>query len=264
MKEKNEISVLLPVHELTDTTRPLFDNAVRSVAEQQEAPDAFYIIVPKGSDVAKELKGKKFENINPTIIENDGKTDFQSQVNFGIDKCKTEWFTILELDDEYSKIWFRKVIEYRKVYEDVEIFLPIVIDADEQQQFIGLTNEAVWAQSFCDEMGVLDNNSLLTFQNFSITGAVIKKSLIEEFGGLKPSIKLTFVYEFLLRMTEKNTRVFVIPKFGYKHMNQRVGSLFHSYRTEIDPVEAKWWLSQAKKESYFPNDREIKYEIELD
>jgi len=261
MKEKNEITVILPVHELNDSTRPLFNNAVKSVADQQVQPDAFIIVVPKGSDVAKELKATP-----PTgakVIENDGKTDYASQVNFGVENADTEWVSILELDDEYSKIWFRKVVEYRNAFDNVDIFLPIIVDADKDQQFIGLTNEAVWAQSFCDEMGVLENIQLLTYQNFSIAGAAIRKSLFEDFGGLKSNIKLTFVYEFLLRMTEKDSRVFTIPKFGYKHMNQREGSLFHSYRTEIDPVEAKWWLNQAKKESYFPNDREVNYQIEI-
>jgi hypothetical protein len=54
----------------------------------------------------------------------------------------------------------------------------------------------------------------------------------------------------------------VIPRFGYKHVNQREGSLFHSYRETIDPVEARWWLSAAKKEYYFAKDRQITYETQ--
>jgi hypothetical protein len=37
------------------------------------------------------------------------------------------------------------------------------------------------------------------------------------------------------------------PRFGYKHVNQREESLFANYRTNMDPIEAKWWLSVAKK-----------------
>jgi hypothetical protein len=36
---------------------------------------------------------------------------------------------------------------------------------------------------------------------------VIRKSVYEENGGFKPSIKLTFIYEFLLRMTFKDVKV---------------------------------------------------------
>ena len=210
---KTDISVLLPVHELTDDTRTLFDNAVKSVEEQLTKPDALLIIVPKGSDVFKELSKYDFGAIKDivTIVENDGDTDFSSQINLGVEVSKTNWVSILELDDEYAKIWFK-------------------------------------------------NGALLTYQNFNIDGSVIRKSLFEDFGGLKSNIKLTFVYEFLLRMTFKDNKIFVIPKFGYKHLNQRVGSLFHSYKAELDPLESKWWLSQAKKEYYFENDRILNYE----
>jgi hypothetical protein len=63
-------------------------------------------------------------------------------------------------------------------------------------------------------------------------------------------------------MTFKSVRVMVIPKFGYKHVNQRNGSLFSNYKETIDPVEAKWWLSQAKREYYFTKDRNITYQKE--
>ena len=63
-------------------------------------------------------------------------------------------------------------------------------------------------------------------------------------------------------MTFKDVRVMVIPRFGYKHVNQRTDSLFDTYRQTMDPVEAKWWLSQAKKEYYFDKDRKITYETQ--
>ena len=54
----------------------------------------------------------------------------------------------------------------------------------------------------------------------------------------------------------------VIPKFGYKHVNQRPDSLFASYKETMDPTEARWWLAQAKKEYYFDKDRKITYETQ--
>jgi hypothetical protein len=80
-------------------------------------------------------------------------------------------------------------------------------------------------------------------------------------GKLKPSLKLTFIYEFLLRLTFKDVRVMTIPKFGYKHVNQRPDSLFASYKETMNQSEAKWWLQTAKKEYYFQNDRKITYEV---
>lgn len=259
--EKTNISVILPVHELNEETKKLFSNAVQSVIDQTVRPDELIIVVPKGSEVAKTVKSADYGDYKSSVViaENDGETDFASQINYGVSVCKTEWFSILELDDEYAKIWFKNVVEYRKAHTNVDIFMPIVIDTDEKNQFLGFTNEAVWAQSFSDELGILDNNALLAYQNFNIDGIVMKKSHYTDFGGFKSSIKLTFIYEFLLRMTFKDCRVMVIPRFGYKHTNQRTGSLFSSYKETLDPAEAKWWLATAKKEYYFPNDRKITY-----
>jgi hypothetical protein len=262
MGKNTNISVILPVHELNEETKILFNNSIQSVADQIVRPDELVIVVPKDSEVASYVKSLDFGDLKSivTIAENEGETDFASQTNYGVSVAKSDWVSFLEYDDEYSKIWFSNVVKYREAHTDVEIFMPIIVDVDANKQFIGLTNEAVWAQSFSDELGILDNNALLTYQNFNIDGIVIKKSLINDFGGFKPSIKLTFIYEFLLRMTFKAVRTMVIPRFGYMHMNQRNGSLFSSYKETLNPTEAKWWLAQAKKEYYFAKDRNTTYQ----
>lgn len=261
-KNTTGISVILPVHELNEDTKILFENAVLSVVEQTVLPDALVIVIPKASDLVSYLKSYDFGKIKDLVkvVENDGPTDFASQINLGVANVNTEWFSILEFDDEFAKIWIKNVVEYKEAHKNVDIFLPIVIDVNPEGEFISFTNEAVWANSFSDELGVLDNTALLAYQNFNIDGMVMRKSVYDEFGGLKPSIKLTFIYEFLLRMTLKDVRVMVIPKFGYKHVNQREGSLFATYKEQMNPIEAKWWLNTAKKEYYFTNDRKITYE----
>lgn len=262
--EKNNISVILPVHELNEVTKQLFSNAVQSVKEQIVRPDELVIVVPKGSEVSSYVKSFDFGDYKDsvTIAENEGETDFCSQTNYGVSVCKSEWFSILEFDDEFAKIWFKNAVKYRDAYPNVDLFMPIVIDVNSDNSFIGFTNEAVWAQSFSEVLGVLDNAALLTYQNFNTDGMIIRKSTYNEFGGFKPSIKLTFIYEFLIRMTFRDVKIMVIPKFGYKHINQRVGSLFQTLKETLDPIEAKWWLAQAKMESYFARDRKITYQTE--
>ena len=258
--EKTNISVILPVHELNDVTKPMFLNAIKSVEEQKVKPDELLIVVPSNSETSEYIKTIEVKGLQLVVVLNEGETDFSSQVNLGVSKASSEWVSILEFDDEYSNIWFKNVVEYRESHNDVEIFLPLVVDVDQNGTFIGFTNEAVWANSFSDELGILDLNALLTYQNFNIDGMVIKKSIYEEFGGFKPSMKLTFIYEFLLRMAFKDVRIMTIPRFGYKHLNQRPDSLFANYRNTMDPIEVKWWLSQAKKEYYFEKDRKITYQ----
>lgn len=261
-KIKNrEITVVLPVHELDDTTKQLFDNAIASIKNLTVKPSEVLIITPKGSEANKHVKTYDFDSIKAItrIVENEGDTDFCSQVNLGVSKAKSEWVSILEYDDEYSTIWFKNANEYISAYPDVSIFMPIIADTNASNQFVGTTNEAVWAYQFSDDLGYLDTTALLQYQSFNIDGMVFKKSIIDEFGGFKQSIQLTFAYEFLLRMTYNDVKVMTVPKIGYKHINLREGSLFSKYTKTMDVTESRWWLSQAKKEYYWNEDRKITY-----
>tara|TARA_R110000868_G_scaffold203969_9_gene451981 strand:- start:7123 stop:7923 length:801 start_codon:yes stop_codon:yes gene_type:complete len=258
---KIDISVIIPIHEFNDETTKLFDIAIESIRQQKVKPDVVCIVVPKGSEADKYITKYKFDlgETIVTVVQNDGDTDFCTQVNLGIETVPTNWFSILEFDDEFSTIWFDNVVKYREAYPEVGIFMPMIADVNKDGVYIGGTNEAVWANQFSDEMGFLDEGALLRYQNFNTDGAVIRKELVEDYGGFKSKMKLTFIYEFLLRMTHNAVTTMVIPRIGYKHMNLREGSLFADYANTLDGNESKWWLDQAKKEFHWSENRELKY-----
>ena len=209
--------------------------------------------------------GTLSDKLEIKIVTNSGKTDFCSQINLGIDKCETEWFTILEIDDEFRSIWLKTVNEYTKANTDVDVFLPIVRDINEEGKFISFTNESAWAYGFTEKQGFIDNEVLLDFQNYQISGGLYRTSVIKENGSLKENIKLTFGYEFLLRLTHNGVKVMTMPKIGYQHLNFREDSLFWSYKnnesTKLTEEEVKFWLETAKKEFFFKNKRDVNYEI---
>jgi len=150
-----------------------------------------------------------------------------------------------------------------EIYKDVDSFLPIVVDVDEKGIFAGFTNEATFAANFSQELGYLTNDTLQSYQNFQISGMVIKKDSFLKNGGFKSNIKLTFGYEFFLRMTQSNVKFLTIPKIGYKHVNMREGSIFWNYKNGDDRLsedEVKFWIDSAKKEYLFTTQREINYE----
>ena len=195
------------------------------------------------------------------VVENEtGEYDFQSQINYGVTKSEGDYFSFVEYDDELSPIWIKNGVEYSESYPEVGVFLPIVYETDENGRFISFTNESVWAKDFTEQSGYIDNNTLQRVQNFNFDGMIVKKELFLENGGLKKNIKLTFTYEFLLRMSYLSIPIMVIPKLGYKHTNNREGSLFVEYKNTIDVLESKFWVGKAKKEYFFTEDREITYE----
>jgi hypothetical protein len=257
-----DITVIIPLHEVNEVVEGFYSNAITSIEKQLVKPTSVMVVTPKGSQATEFAKNFNYGSVSElvSVVENDGETDFSSQMNFGVKQCKTTWFSLLEFDDEYSSIWFKNVDEYIDAYPEVELFLPMIVDVDTTGTFIGFTNEAVWANSFSDELGILDKEALLAYQQFNIDGMVMKTETYLNFGGIKKNMKLTFIYEFLLRMTFNSVRVMTIPKLGYKHLNQREGSLFNTYKNQIDPVEANWWLNKAKNEYYHTSDRELSYE----
>jgi|TARA_R110002020_G_scaffold118029_1_gene269803 hypothetical protein len=261
----NNISVIVPLNEINKTIEDYFNKCIQSISDQIVKPENVYITIANNKPLTDFFDSwEKPEDLNVVILKNEGETDFCSQVNHAVENMDTEWFSILEVDDEYSKHWFKNVNKYIKYHDSMDIFLPLVVDVDSGNNFLGFTNESVWAMKFSEKLGVLDNNTLLGYQNYQMSGAVIKKSSYEDVGMLKPSIRLTFIYEFLLRATYNDLQVMTVPKIGYKHTNMRELSLFWNYKhdtdTQLTPEEAEFWVGTAKKEYFFTYDRAIEYE----
>lgn len=255
------ITVILPVHKLDDLYHEMLSKAVESV-EQFFDDVKLVIVAPK--DVVENITSKGLsDKLDINIVTNSGDTGFCSQVNLGIENCDTEWFSILEIDDELTGNWLRPFLQYKEVHSDVDVFLPIVKDVDTEGKLLNLTNESVWAYGFTETQGVLENEVLLDYQNYQTSGGFYKTEVIKENGQFKDNIKLTFSYEFLLRLTHNGVKIMSIPQIGYRHVNFREDSLFWSYKNDekskLATNEATFWLDTAKKEFFFKNKRDVAY-----
>jgi hypothetical protein len=258
MNKKN-ITVLVPVHRVDGDYKEMLLNAISSM-ETFHNDVAVSIICPPS--VKKEIS-QLSDKIEINIIENKGDTDFCSQINLGITNCDTEWFSILEMDDEFKPVWLKSVNDYIKEYSDVDVFLPVVKDVNVDGKFLSFTNESTWAYGFVEKQGFLDNETLLDYQNYQTSGGLFKTQVIKDNGSLKENIKLTFSYELLLRLTHNGVKIMSIPRIGYQHVNFREDSLFWAYKNDdsvkLTEDEVKFWLETAK-EFFFKNKRDVKYE----
>lgn len=252
-----EIDIIIPIHEYNDYVKSLLTRAVKSVKDEYTL-----FVVTHDENIVESLKWVFKEHKNTTfVINNDGKSDFCSLVNEGVKASNNKWFSILEFDDEYTDIWFNNVEKYMEYNPEVSVFLPLeeLIDYN-KNQFIGYGNEAPWASSFSNEIGYIDNDCLQQYFDFYLTGGVFNVEDWLNCGGLKPSIKVSFWYEFLLRLTNKTKKVFVIPKLGYKHYVDRENSLYDIYRKTIDEKESSFYFELAKQECFHKIERNKTYE----
>lgn len=254
------ISIILPVHTIEDDYKIMLENALMSIEEFHNDIKVLIVCPPSIKKSIINLSQK----LEINIIENNGETDFCSQINKGIEECKTEWFSILEMDDTYNKTWLSSVSLAVKENPEVNIFLPIVKDINSEGKFLSFTNESVWAYGFSEKQGFLDNDLLLDYHNYQISGGLYKTQSVKDAGSLKSNIKLTFGYELLLRLTHNGNNIMILPRIGYTHVNYREGSLFWQYMHDdsmkLSDEEVKFWLETAKKEFFFKNKREINYE----
>lgn len=267
MKKKLSVSVILPIKSSkTKDFDEYFNKAISSLKNQKVDIEELLIVHTQEESLIEHLNNYDFGDLPLTRLVWDKEPNFCSQINFGIEQAKGTWISLFEFDDEYSSIWFDNVLKFSETYPNVQMFLPVVIETDDKGVFAGFTNEATFAANFSQEMGVLTNDTLQDYQNFQTSGSVLKKELITDFGGLKPSIKLTFIYEFLLRLTHNSVPIMTIPRIGYKHTNLREGSIFWNYKygePKMVDDEVKFWIQTAKREYFFTNDRSINFESNM-
>jgi glycosyltransferase involved in cell wall biosynthesis len=264
MNNTLSLSVILPIKSSkAKDFEEYFEKAISSLKNQTVGFEELVIVHTQEESLIDHLNSYDFGDLNVTKLLWDKDPNYASQVNYGIKNAKGTWVSLFEFDDEYSSIWFKNVQKYVESFPEVQMFLPVVVETDEKGLFAGFTNEATFAANFSQEMGILTNDTLQEYQNFQTAGSVFKKSIIEDFGGFKPSVKLTFIYEFLLRLTYNSVSIMTIPRLGYKHVNLREGSIFWNYKFGGDKMiedEVKFWIQTAKREYFFTDDRAIKYQ----
>ena len=242
-----DITVIIPVHEFNKENETLLKNALNSVDSDTQ------IIISCNKEIEKDI----VDNIEKfsTLVEVES-SNFQDLINEAVKQVNTKWFSILEFDDTYTPIWFNNVEKHMVNEPSVSVFMPLtdLIEYNEKK-FIGYGNEAVWASSFSTEIGYIDNECLNNFFDFYLTGLVCNTNDWKENGGLKKSIELTFWYEFLLRMTHLQKKIFVIPRIGYVHNLNRADSLLKIYSEKFDEKTVQAYIDLAKQEQFFKNDR---------
>ena len=126
-----DVTVILPIKSaIVKEFDTYLVNAVNSVLLQKKQPKELIIVHTPEENLVEKLNSFDFSGLTVNLLPFDGEPNFCSQVNYGVENCTSEWFSILEFDDEYSPIWFDNVEKYIQHFSDVDTFLPVVIDID--------------------------------------------------------------------------------------------------------------------------------------
>ena len=252
-----DLVVIIPMHEFGKENIDLLNKAVNSV------PEGIKVVLSckKGVD-GRKLKGV---NENVTVLAESEGDSFAELVNTAVNNIEEKWFSILEFDDTYTPIWIDNAKKYIEFMPDVSVFMTLEDITDfNNGKYIGFGNEAAWASSFSNEIGFIDNDCLQNYFDFYLTGSIFNTADWKEVGGLKSSIKITFWYEWLLRATRANKKIFVMPKVCYNHSLGRKDSLTEVYKETVNNEETQWWFDLAKREYFYKEDRKKEYKPQTD
>lgn len=252
-----KMTIIIPVHEIN---KEYLYRAVESVPNNKN----YTIIIVGPISVIEELNMMDFNTkAKITLLVNTGDTDFCSQINYGVSKCTTKYFSILEMDDTYTPIWFNNVNKYLPYYKNISVFLPLIkVVKYDNPDIVSLANELSWSNAFVDENGFINSECLDSYYDFMFSGAIFNTKDFVEYGGLKKSLMVASTYEFLLRMTYNSKKVFTIPKLGYIHTFGNPESYTMKMANSIQQKQGEWLIKLAQEEKFFKEDRNKKFEEE--
>lgn len=264
-----DITIIVPIHDFNSKIKEYLDKALASVDSNVKTYTDGKLSVLFVSSIDDEEKNKAFNecisaehDFSYTVVTNDGNHDFCSQINFGVDHVKTEHFSILEFDDEYTPKWFKMANEYYYGNESISIFLPVNMFHDSEYANWQYGNTMALSPTFItsdsndnDDIGIVNYVRLEKCSLFNLTGGIFNTKDFIAVGKYKPSIQVAFNYELMLRMTKKGLKIMVVPKEGYLHTIGREGCLTSSYMMTMTEEEREKWFSLAVRECIYDEDR---------
>jgi ASC-1-like (ASCH) protein len=254
-----DLTVIIPINKLeNDLDKNLFAESIKSIHNQIDNIAPKEIIIVTNDETSKSIDLKEYKSAR-FVINNETFDNVQSQINKAVKEVKTSFFMVLDSDDEITNFYFKNVAMHMEEMPNVDMFLSLIADVTLDKKIHRYINEINWAKDMTnDRHGYLTMETLMNYNLVSINGAVIRKEKFEESGGLKESMKLSFVYEFLMRFTNIDGITYTVPKIGYLRKMGRENS-YLAQQADMEGDEVNFWWNLAKKEYVWPHDRNKSY-----
>jgi len=206
---------------------------------------------------------------------------FNEALNYAIIN-KYEHFSVVESEDVIDTSWYDNAMKWSAKKTDKDGFMPLLREIS-NGNFLGFFNEACWVDSYAEVAGTFDLQLLMRFNCMNVTGTVfrtepIKKYSAEidgQFKAMKEDFKVSYAYEFFLRMIYNDLKFFTIPRLGYEHRIDIPTDMVEPFSSKIprnlvtfpeekggmSSEEVKYWTDAAKKEYFIErHDRPLKFE----
>ena len=269
-----EIDLLVLTNGLSDADT----NTLKSILDNPTVN-----ILSKEGEETKTTTVSSEKKLNYTIEQTDSKS-FAATFNDAVSYASVngyEYFSVVENEDVLERNWYKNFTKYATTKKDHQVFLPLSREVS-NGNFIGFYNEASWMEGLAEVSGTFDLQLMMRFNCMNVGGAVfhtesIKKySEVDESGrckSMKENVKISFIYEFFLRMIYNDLKFFSVPRIGYEHRIDIATDVYDGFSSKIprdiitrpeekggmNQEEYKFWSDIAKKEYFFDEERDLKF-----
>lgn len=306
----NKLLVIVPINKVEDF---LLNECLYSLAQQDYSVDVLLLTKglspednamvdkiassPKVTITSRNDKGEvskddihAIRDLNFKLVETESDTFqkiFNESLNYAIAN-KYEWFSVVEADDVVDVKWYHNFSVYEKAKGNVDGFVPLTREIS-NGVFTGFFNEACWVEGLAETAGYFDLSLLTRFSCMNVTGTVFKTESIKRFSivtkkqiadtetdyytVMKESLKVEYIYEFVLRMIYKDLKFFSVPRVGYEHRIDRPTPVVDYFTSKLPrdivgrpeiaggltPDEHTFWKNLVKKEYWHDKDRQLTY-----
>jgi hypothetical protein len=278
LAQQNQPIDLLILHsgdneEELNLTKSIFDKP-SIIVNEKETPDG--PVTQKVIEATNKLNYVVEKTTNHTF-----QSVFNEALNYAITN-KYENFSVIEPEDVVDVNWYSTVTKYIAKKDGLDGFLPMTREMS-NGNFLGFFNEACWVDGYAEVAGTFDLQLLMRFNCMNITGAVFKTESIQkysteidgQFKAMKEDFKISYAYEFFLRMIYNDLKFYTIPRVGYEHRIDIPSEIVEPFSSKIprnisvwpeekggmSPEEVKFWVDAARKEYFIGrHDRPIKFE----
>lgn len=264
-----KVTYIVPIYKADDESVKYLEKSLNSLALMMGSEE-YSVLFAGTNENINTLKDVISNCVNPDkILYTNGyksvgvEKDALSIINYAVNFVTSEYFCVLEFDDEFMPSTYQNFLKYSEFEPGASVYMNInlLLDAKNNFNVVGLANEIAWASSFANEYGYVDKEGLEAYADFSVTGAFINTEDFISVGRLKTSFGLVSWYEFLLRLAFNEKTIYVIPKIGCKHIVGRQGSFMEiivnneEFSTKIPKL-----IELAKTECEYRDDRELDLE----
>lgn len=246
----DKITYIIPIWKKDENFEAYLKECLGSIVEQNREEDKVIFVGSKEllDAVSTVKEGIPLKNTTDVVCES---TDFHELVNTGVMYCMTKYFMVVEYYDKLTPNAINVASRFVKNKRDVSVLMPVIEITDKNGRARLFNNEMAWCPVYVegDVLGEVSTELLLAYKDFKTSGALIKTEDFIALKSLKTHFKIATWYEFLLRCTKHDKKVFVYPKVTYVHRDIGDQTYEGEMSVKISNEEGLWLIENATKDS---------------